>query len=269
MVPLANISKNLALGLWSGIKKNGPLICTIGATAGVVTTTTFAVLDTKNYLIAVGEEEAKLGRELTTKEKIKIGAPEYARTAIAGISTIALTWGAYGLQSKVITGLNSSLLLAGKQLDMTRAAFKDYRDETQKYLPTNPEELKKMEKIIGGRKSDVPTDEITKPGNVIFTKDSNQVLHFKEIDTGMEYFKTYNEFEAARNKANADINESGFCSLNAFHEYMGVNETEIGWDIGWMQIFDVDLDARMIFDDHKQPEIVIFTCFSKAPEIKW
>lgn len=269
MYPLVDISKNLAKTAWNGVKDNGPLICTIGATVGLGSTLIFSVLDTKNYIQAKADEEAKLGRELTRSECFKVGAPEYVRTAIAAGSTVALTWGAFGLNRKVITGLNSSLLLAGRQLDMTRAAFRDYREETQRYLPTNEEELKKMEKVIGGRRSDVPTDELTKPGNVIFTANNDQIYHFKELDTGMEYFKTYNEFENARNMANADINSEGFCSLNRFHEYMGVNETEIGWDIGWMQIFDVDLDARMIFDDHKKPEVVIFTCFSKSPEIKW
>lgn len=268
MSALIDISKNVALNAWNGAKAHAPLICTIGATVGVISTAAFAVLDTKNYLSAKEDEEMKLGRELTNAEKLKIGAPEYIRTAVSGASTIALAWGTYGLQSKVITGLNSSLLLASKQLDMTRAAFKDYRDETQKYLPSNPEELKKMEKIIGGRKNDTPTEEMTKPGNVLMTN-NDQVLHFKEVDTGIQYFKTYAEFENARNKINADINEQGFGSLNAFHDYMGVDECEIGWDIGWMQIIDCDLDARMIFDDHKKPEIVIFVAFSKSPELKW
>lgn len=269
MVPLNVFVKDAGSAIWSGMKQRGPLICTIGATVGLGSTVIFSILDTKNYIQAKADEEAKLGRPLTAKECFKVGAPEYVRTAIAAGSTAALTWGAFGLNQKVVAGLNSSLLLAGKQLDMTRAAFRDYREETQRYLPTNEEELKKMEKVIGGRKSDVPTDELTKPGNIIFTANNDQVYHFKELDTGMEYFKTYNEFENARNKANADINESGFCSLNAFHEYMGVDETEIGWDIGWMQIFDYELDARLIFDDHKKPEVVIFMCFSKAPEIKW
>lgn len=265
---LINATRALALNVFSGIKRHAPLICTIGASLGVVATAASAAVDTRNYMIAKADEEEKLGRELTTAEKIKVGAPEYVRTMVSGASTIALTWGAYGLQNKAITGLNSSLLLATKQLDNTRAAFRDYRDEVQRYVPENAEELKKMEKIIGNRNNDEPLEAVCKPGNIIFS-DKDAILHFKELDTGMEYFKTYNEFEAARNRANADINESGFCSINTFHEYMGVDETEIGWDIGWMQIFDCDMDPRMIFDDHKQPEIVVFICFSKAPEIKW
>ncbi len=268
MGPVIDIAREIAKSGFMFVKKHGALICTIGSILGVGGTAYYSAKDTKNYIKAKADEEAKLGRPLTKVECLKIGIPEYVRTGLCAGTTIALECGSYGINKNALNIANSSILVLGKHLEMTQNAFKEYRDETLRYLPESEEEHKKFEKIIGSRRSDTPTNELTKPGNIVFS-DKNLVLHFKELDTGIEYFKTYNEFESARNKANADINESGFCSLNAFHEYMGVDETEIGWDIGWMQIFDCELDARMIFDEHKQPEIVIFTRFSKCPEIKW
>lgn len=267
--PLIESSKYLVKGAVKWGKKHLPLICAGMSTLGLGVTITYTAIDTKNYVIAIEQEQAKLGRQLTTMEKIKVGAPEYARTGVAALITGGLIWAGYGSSKHIINGLGGSVILLDKQLQMTRDAFRDYREETQPYLPQNQEEFKKMDKIIGGRKCDEPTEAIVKPGNIIFSNDSDKVLHFKELDTGMEYFKTYNEFENARNMINADINTEGFGSLNRFHEYMGVDETEIGWDIGWMQILDCELDARLVFDDHKKPEVVIFVYFSKCPEIKW
>lgn len=268
MGPLTDIATQFGKGCIKFVKKNGALVCMIVSVIGVGGTAYFSAQDTKRYLEVKAKMEKDIGRPLTRWENAKLIGKMYARTEICAGTTIAMDVASYGINKRALDIANSTILVLGKDLEMTKEAYKEFRNETLRYLPKDEEESKKFEKIIGGRKSDVPTNELSKPGNIVFS-DKNAVLHFKELDTGMEYFKTYNEFESARNKANADINESGFCSLNAYHEYMGVDESEIGWDIGWMQIFDCELDARLIFDDHKQPEIVIFTCFSKAPEIKW
>ena len=274
MTPLTDIAKSTGSAILKGVKDNGPLICTIGATVGLGTTLIFSVLDTKNYMQAKSDEEAKIGRELTTKECFKVGAPEYIRTVIAAGSTAALTWGAFGLNKKIVAGLNSSLLLAGKQLDMTRAAFRDYREETQRYLPQTPEESKKIEKIIGGRKSDIPRNsdspnsDYTKPGNVVYINDPNSVIHFKEVDTNVQYFKSWNEFNAALNKINADINTEGWVALNRFYEYLGVEESEIGWDIGWDQIVGFDYDPSFECESGNVPEFILRIMFSKCPTQK-
>lgn len=274
MMSLIDVSKSLATAAWNGVRTHGPLICTVGASLGLISTATFAILDTKNYLAAKEDEEMKLGRELTNAEKFKVGAPEYIRTAVSGASTLALTWGAFGLNKKIITGLNSSLILAGKQLDMTRAAFKDYRDETQRYLPQTPEESKKIEKIIGGRKSDVPINsdspnsDYTKPGNIVYINDPTALIHFKEVDTGVQYFKSWNEFNAALNKVNADINHEGFVPINRFYEYLGVDESEIGWDIGWDQIVGFDYDPSFECECGNVPEFVLRIMFTKEPTQK-
>ncbi len=271
---LIDVSKSLATAAWNGVRTHGPLICTVGASLGLISTATFAILDTKNYLAAKEDEEMRLGRELTNAEKFKVGAPEYIRTAVSGASTLALTWGAFGLNKKIITGLNSSLILATKQLDITRAAFKDYRDETQRYLPQTPEESKKIEKIIGGRKADIPRNsdspnsDYTKPGNVVYINDPNSVIHFKEVDTGVQYFKSWNEFNAALNKLNADINHEGFVPINRFYEYLGVDESEIGWDIGWDQIVGFDYDPSFECECGNVPEFVLRIMFTKEPTQK-
>lgn len=271
---LIDVSKSLATAAWNGVRTHGPLICTVGASLGLISTATFAILDTKNYLAAKEDEEMKLGRELTNAEKFKVGAPEYIRTAVSGASTLALTWGAFGLNKKIITGLNSSLILAGKQLDMTRAAFKDYREETKQYLPQTEEEYKKLNKIIGGRKSDIPTSgespnsDLTKPGNIVYINDPTSLIHFKEVDTNVQYFKSWNDFNAALNKVNDDINHEGFVPINRFYEYLGVDESEIGWDIGWDQLVGFDYDPSFECERGNVPEFVLRIMFTKEPTQK-
>lgn len=275
MMSLIDISKSVATAAWNGVRTHGPLICTVGASLGLISTATFAILDTKNYLAAKEDEEMRLGRELTNAEKFKVGAPEYIRTAVSGASTLALTWGAFGLNKKIITGLNSSLILAGKQLDMTRAAFKDYYDETIQYLPENATEAKKIQKIIEAR----PT-----PGNdektcVNFEKlkeviDNNEVVHIVERNTGMQYDTTLSEFSDALEQSNSTVDEWGYCALNTFHEFMNVANTEIGWDIGWARsIYDgvgepvirCTCDAKYILNQNRR---VIYVTFATGPDLR-
>ena len=275
MSALIDISKNVALNAWNGAKAHAPLICTIGATVGVISTATFAVLDTKNYLLAKEDEEMKLGRELTNAEKFKIGAPEYIRTAVSGASTIALAWGTYGLQSKVITGLNSSLLLASKQLDMTRSAFKDYYNETIQYLPADEKEAKKIQKIIEARpkpgNEDNASVDVEKLAKVI---DKRDIVHIVERNTGMEYDTTLEEFMDALHQANETVDEWGYCALNAFHEFMNVANTDIGWDIGWMRgmydgvgepVIRCTCDSKYSINQNKR---IIYVRFESGPDVR-
>lgn len=275
MSSMVDISRNLATTAWNGIKDHGPLICTVGASLGLISTTTFAILDTKNYMIAKEDEEAKLGRELTNAEKFKVGAPEYIRTAISGASTLALTWGAFGLNKRVITGLNSSLILATKQLDMTRSAFKDYYNETIQYLPENEAEAKKIKKIIEARPT--PGNEEKTCVNIEKLKDvidNNEIVHIVERNTGMQYDTTLAEFSDALDQSNATVDEWGYCALNTFHEFMNVGNTEIGWDIGWARsIYDgvgepvirCECDAKYILNQNRR---VIYVTFATGPDVR-
>ena len=275
MAAIIDISKNLALNAWNGVKTHAPLICTIGTSVGVLTTAGFAIIDTKNYLIAKEEEEMKLGRELTTKEKLKIGAPEYVRTGVSAASTIALAWGVYGLQNKVIAGLNSSLVLASKQLDMTRAAFNDYYNETIKYLPADEKEAKKIQKIIEARP--VPGNDENTYVDVKELKKvikPTDIVHIVERNTGMEYDTTLEELSDALDQANETVDEWGYCALNTFHEFMNVANTEIGWDIGWMRgmydgvgepVVRCTCDAKFSINQNRR---IIYIRFEKGPDVR-
>lgn len=269
-----DISKDIGLSILSGIKKHGALICTIGASTLLIVTTGCAIHDTKKYMILKYNEEERLGRELTNEEKIKLGMPVYINTALSGASTLALTWGAFGLNKRAINGLNSSLILLGRQLENRTEAYRRYYEETKQYLPQTEEEYKKLNKIIGGRKSDIPTDgespnsEPTKPGSIVYINDPNALIHFKEVDTGVQYFKSWNEFNAALNKVNADINREGFVPINRFYEYLGVDESEIGWDTGWDQIVGFDYDPSFECEHGNVPEFVLRIMFTKCPTQK-
>ncbi len=158
------------------------------------------------------------------------------------------------------------MIIARDQLATTRDVFRDYRKETAKYLPQTEEENKKIEKILSKRK------ENETPSQSMFRKYGGDICHMKEVDTGMEYDCRFIELDDAINKANAVINEQGFCPLNTFHEFLPDAPTsEIGWDIGWDSVYQglisySDPDIRLEAGPNGEKIIMVYLMFNKCPE---
>ena len=90
-------------------------------------------------------------QDLTAKEKFKLVWPEYIWTAIVGLGTCSSIVISNVVSAKKAAALTAALLITKEQLDTTRDVFNDYRQETMKYLPQDPEERAKIQKIIDGR----------------------------------------------------------------------------------------------------------------------
>lgn len=192
---------------------------------GLSATACTAVVATKNANIVLEEHKDE---NLTTKEKIKLVAPEYIWCALALVGTATVIVGSNIYDSKKKAALTSAVIIARDQLATTRDVFRDYRKETAKYLPQDEKEQKRIESIISKRKSDET------PSESMFKKYGGDILHVKEVDTGIEYDCRFIELDDAINQANRVINEEGFCPVNTFHEFLpNAPISEIGWDIGW------------------------------------
>ena len=226
------MANGVAMGLLNTVKtfcnKHANFIFGTIGVIGVAGTAVCASIATKNAIELLQDYE---NENLTTKEKVKIVWPEYIWTGIVGLGTMGSIVASNVISAKKAAALTAALLIAKEQCDTTRAVFDDYRQATMKYLPQDPEEMKKIQKIIDRRPA---LEDGQKPK---YIRDHlGDILHIHELDTGLEYDCRLVDLDAGVNAANAIINEQGFCPLNSFHELIpnaDIPYPEIGWDVGW------------------------------------
>ena len=259
-------------GVWPAIKafcnKHANLIFGALGVAGVVGTAVTSSIATKNAIDILNEHE---GENLTTKDKVKLIWPEYIWAGIVGVGTCGSIILSNVVSAKKAAALTAALLISKEQLDTTRAVFNDYRAETLKYLPQDPEEQKKLQKIIDRRPK---LEEGEKPK---YIRDHlGDILHIVESDTGIEYDCRLVDLDAGVNWANSVINEQGFVSVNAFHESIPNAEVpvaEIGWDIGWGGMRDglisYSTDCHLEQGPNGEGVIIVYVTFNKCPNVSY
>ena len=220
------MANGVAMGLLNTVKtfcnRHANFIFGTIGVIGVAGTAVCASIATKNAMELLQDYE---NENLTTKEKVKIVWPEYIWTGIVGLGTMGSIVMSNVISAKKAAALTAALLIAKEQCDTTRAVFDDYRQATMKYLPQDPEEMKKIQKIIDRRPA---LEDGQKPKYV--NDHLGDILHIHELDTGLEYDCRLIDLDAGVNEANAIINEQGFCSLNTFHELIPNTDIKFNMD---------------------------------------
>ena len=250
-----------------GAKKHANLIFGIVGVVGVAGTAVCSTIATKNAMELLQEHE---NENLTNKEKIALVWPEYIWTAIVGFGTCGSIIASNIISAKKAAALTAALLITKEQCATTRAVLEDYRQATIKYLPQDPEEMKKIQKIIDKRPV-LEDGQKTK-----YIRDHlGDILHIHELDTGLEYDCRLIDLDAGVNAANAIINEQGFCPLNSFHELIpntDIHYPEIGWDIGWdgqyQGLIGYTHDEHLEQGPNGEGIVIVDIVFNKAPEPK-
>lgn len=250
-----------------GVKKHANTIFGILGVIGVAGTAVCSSIATKNAIDILREHEDE---NLSTKEKVKLVWPEYIWTGVVGLGTMGSIVASNVISAKKAAALTAALLIAKEQCDTTRAVFDDYRQATMKYLPQDPEEMKKIQKIIDKRPA---LESGEKPK---YIRDHlGDILHFKEVDTGIEYDCRLIDFEKGLLEANSLMLDQDYCSLNMFHELIPNVDapiSEIGWDIGWQYYYDgkITYSTQECLERGPNDEgiVMVYVMFSKCPHSK-
>ena len=261
------LTNGFIAGFKAFMNKHANLVFGILGVAGVAGTAVCSSIATKNALDILREHEDE---ELTTKDKLKLVWPEYIWTGVVGLGTCGSIVASNMWSAKRAAGLSAALIIAKEQLDTTRAVFDDYRQETIKYLPQDPQEQEKIQKIIDRRPK---LEEGEKPK---YIRDHlGDILHFKEVDTGIEYDCRLIDFEKGLLEANSLMLDQDYCSMNMFHELIpnvDIPIAEIGWDIGWQYCYDGKItyttEERLERGPNDEGIIIVYVSFSKRPHSK-
>lgn len=198
------------------LRKESPIILSCVGAAGVVATTVLAIHATPKAVELLDEaDELKKEQEeeLTVVDKVKIVGPVYIPTIVAGVTTVGCILGSNVLSKKQ----QVSLIGAYSILD---SSYKEYRN--------------KVRELCGKDTDILVQDEISKDR---FLKQEIQPIEQRALwyePYRDEFFeKTEKEVIDAEYHINRDFALRGESNLNEFYEFLGLEPTDTGCEIGW------------------------------------
>ena len=230
-------------------RKESPVILSCMGAAGVVVTTVLAIRATPKavrLLDEAEEEKAELEEEFTVVEKAKILVPVYIPTVVAGVTTIGCIIGSNVLSHKQ----QVSLMSAYAVMDST---YKKYRG--------------KVKELLGAEKDLLVQEELSKDRfeECEPMEPANGKLLWYEPYRNEFFTLTEKEVIDAEYQLNRNFILRGETNLNEFYEFLGLEPTDAGCEIGWDMYSDefcfentwlhskhtwIDFEHHLITPDH-------------------
>ena len=219
-------------GLVGFMKRNSATILTCIGAAGVAATAVLSATQTPKALRLIEEAKKEKGEELTKAEVVKAAAPAYIPAVAVGGATIACILGSNVLNKRTQASLASAYALVSS----TYAEYKDkvkelYGEETHK---------KVMSSIAAEKAKDVNITACTCCGSYgLDFKDANEEIRLFYDAFGDRYFEsTISKVLQAEYHLNRNFMLSGCQTLNDFYDFLGLEETDLGNEVGWSAVND-------------------------------
>ena len=227
-------------------KRNASTILTCAGGVGVVTTTVLAVKATPKAMRMIEKGEEEKGEPLTKLEKVKVAGPAYIPTVIVGASTIACIFGANILNKRKQAALMSAYA-------MIDSSFKEYKKKLKElYGEEAHEEI--VNAIAVEKAKDVGITAESMCANTCLTNDEacgEPVLFYDEWSH--RYFEsTIEQVITAEYHLNRNFVLRGFTVLNELYEFLGLETTDYGSEVGWTvedELYWVDFHHRKVVMD--------------------
>lgn len=227
------------------LTKHSPEILTGIGISGMITTTVLAVKATPKALTLLEDARYEKGSPLKPVEKVKIAWKPYVPAVVTATVSIACLVGANSVHTRRTTAL-----AAAYQLSET--ALAEYREKVLETLGEKKERAVR-ETISQERVEKQPVSKsevyITNTGDTLFMDPLSK-----------RYFKSDIELiRRAENNLNKQMLQdiTGYVSLNDFYAELGLDYTDVGFDLGWNVDKLIDLDFHATQADDGRPCLAI------------
>lgn len=214
-LPIASIAR----GIQASMTKHSPEILTGIGIAGMVASTVMAVKATPKALVLLDEAENEKLAPLTKKEVVKVTWKCYIPTAVTCMASVACLIGA----SSVNLRRNAALATA---YNLSQTALVEYRDKVVETIGEKKEEI--VRDAIA--KDKIEKDPVTNHEVVVTSKEVS--LCYDGV-FGRYFMSDVDTIKRAMNRVNRTIATSMYVSLNEFYSELGLEPTDIGYDLGW------------------------------------
>lgn len=209
------------------IKRNASTILTVAGSAGVVLTTITAIKATPKALQKL-EEAKKENQELTSMEKFKMAAPIYIPTVLIGIGTLSCIVGANVLNKHHQAALVSAYTLVDSSFKQYKHKLKElYGEETH----NNVIDAIAVEKV--DRDWGVSGSYFGESCSLANEEACGDSVLFYEENSGRYFESTIEQVLEAMYHINRNYALRGYCYLNEYYEFLGLETTDYGSVMGW------------------------------------
>lgn len=246
------------------IKRHGATILTCAGGVGVIATTVSAVKATPKAIHLIEEAKEEKGEDLTKVEKIKIAGPKYIPTVLLGAGTLACIFGANVMNKKQQAALVSAYtLIDSSYKDYKRKLKEIYGEEAHENI-VNAIAVEKAENVG-----------VRAPGfvdnNVLFVDEQCGDTRLFYDEYGERFFEaTLEQVISAQYHLNRNYVLRGYTVLNEFYDFLGLEPTDYGSELGWAIHDD---GTFWIEFNHIQTEIngerCIIIDMPFAPDLEW
>lgn len=247
------------------MKRNASTILTCLGGIGVVTTTVMAVKATPKALQLIEEAEQEKGEKLTTWETVKTTAPTYIPTVLFGVGTVACIFGANILNKRQQASLMSAYALLDE-------SYKKYRRKVvELYGKETHEEIVNAIAVEKANEVYMHASNLGVDCTQFLEEDySDPVLFYDEYSH--RYFEApIEQVILSEYHLNRNYTMRGFALLNEFYEFLGLEQTDYGGEVGWVieddGSFWIDFNHRKVTMDDGLECYIIEMMFE--PTMEW
>ena len=222
-------------------KVNSTVILTGIGVVGVVATAALAADASRRAERALIEWERFNGREVSTlsnKERFLMTWTYYAPATLAAITTVGAIIGAQKINERRQAAVAAAYGLAQQSII-------EYRDEVVKMIGARKEEEVRTNVVQRNIEQAGPTDK-----NTVIITGSGETLCFEKL-SGRYFLSTAERVRRAENEFNKSLFHDGYASLNDFYNLLGLENTDLGAQLGWQsdQLLELSLTSHLTEDE--------------------
>lgn len=247
------------------MKRNASTILTCLGGIGAVTTIVMAVKATPKALQLIEEAEKEKREKLTTWETGKATAPTYIPTVLFGVGTVACIFGSNILNKRQQVSLMSAYVLLDE-------SYKKYRRKVvELYGKETHDEIVNDIAVEEAKEVYMHASNLGIDRTQFLEEDySDPVLFYDEY--GHRYFEApIEQVILAEYHLNRNHAMRGFALLNEFYEFLGLEQTDYGGEVGWVieddGSFWIDFNHRKVTMDDGLECYIIEMMFE--PTMDW
>lgn len=206
------------------LRKSSPTILTVLSSLGVITT---AVLTATATPAAVDNIKADSRRNhdgdpygYSTMEAVQSGWKYYIPATLVGLSTIACIFGANALNKKSQASITSAYAMLNESYRRYRKATNDiYGEDADSKIFAEA-----SEKVY-----------VSSDGFSLYDPDTDDsdILLFYEPHSKRYFNATMASVINAQYHINRNLMLRGYCEINEFYTFLGLDKVENGDDVGW------------------------------------
>lgn len=243
-------------GMRFGLQKHSPEILTGIGIAGMVTAAVFAVRATPKALLLLEEEKQRQNEELKVAEKENDSEECVEIDKLKPVEILRATWTCY-IPSAVTGVLSIACLIGASSVNARRtAALATAYSLSESALKEYQE---KVIETIGEKKEQGIRDSVAKEklkrdpvvNKEVIITGKGETLCYDTVTS--RYFKCdIEKLRRVENMLNKRLISEMYISLNEFYYEIGLNQTEIGEDLGWNiedGLIDLEFSSQLAEDD--------------------